>query len=116
LRDTATKTLTVLSFRQPGKLIPAESGKSRPQLDRLLKQFVIDESFSTFPSEFDKALKATEQGDTGAYIEVVTDKYVASPLSMKLHESVKTLSEPAQFAGSARGSSERVVGKPEVIR
>jgi indolepyruvate decarboxylase len=40
--------------------------------------------------EFDQALKAAEQGKTGAYIEVVTDKYAASPLSMKLHESVKT--------------------------
>src|SRR5882762_2685480 len=40
--------------------------------------------------EFDQALKATEQGNAGAYIEVVTDKYAASPLSMKLHESVKT--------------------------
>lgn len=41
--------------------------------------------------EFDKALKTAEQGNTGAYIEVVTDKYAASPLSMKLHESIKTL-------------------------
>jgi indolepyruvate decarboxylase len=40
--------------------------------------------------EFDQALKAAEQGNAGAYIEVVTDKYAASPLSMKLHESVKT--------------------------
>jgi indolepyruvate decarboxylase len=40
--------------------------------------------------EFDKALKTAEQGN-GAYIEVVTDKYAASPLSMKLHESIKTL-------------------------
>jgi TPP-dependent 2-oxoacid decarboxylase len=36
------------------------------------------------------ASKAAEQGNSGAYIEVVTDKYAASPLSMKLHESVKT--------------------------
>jgi indolepyruvate decarboxylase len=41
--------------------------------------------------EFDQALNVAEQGKTGAYIEVVTDKYAASPLSMKLHESVKTL-------------------------
>lgn len=41
--------------------------------------------------EFDKASKIAEQGNTGAYIEVVTDKYTASPLSMKLHESIKTL-------------------------
>jgi hypothetical protein len=31
------------------------------------------------------------QGDRGAYIEVVTDKYAAPPLALKLHESVKTL-------------------------
>jgi indolepyruvate decarboxylase len=41
--------------------------------------------------EFDQALKAADQGDTAAYVEVVTDTYAASPLSMKLHESVKTL-------------------------
>jgi indolepyruvate decarboxylase len=41
--------------------------------------------------EFDQALKAAGRGDTAAYIEVVTDPYAASPLSMKLHESVKTL-------------------------
>jgi indolepyruvate decarboxylase len=28
---------------------------------------------------------------TGAYIEVVTDKYVAPPMAMKLHESTKAL-------------------------
>jgi indolepyruvate decarboxylase len=41
--------------------------------------------------EFDQALKTASQGDRAAYIEVVTDKYAASPLAMKLHESVKTL-------------------------
>jgi indolepyruvate decarboxylase len=41
--------------------------------------------------EFDEAMKAAAQGDRAAYVEVVTDKYAASPLSMKLHESVKTL-------------------------
>jgi indolepyruvate decarboxylase len=30
--------------------------------------------------EFDQALKTAEHGNTGAYIEVVTDKYAASPL------------------------------------
>jgi indolepyruvate decarboxylase len=28
---------------------------------------------------------------TGAYIEVVTDKYAASPLAKKYHESIETL-------------------------
>jgi indolepyruvate decarboxylase len=41
--------------------------------------------------EFDQVLKAAEQGNTAAYIEVVTDKYVAPPLMMKLHENLKTL-------------------------
>jgi indolepyruvate decarboxylase len=41
--------------------------------------------------EFDQALKTAAQVNTGAYIEVVTDKYAASPLSMKLRESIQTL-------------------------
>lgn len=40
--------------------------------------------------EVDQALKAAEQGN-GAYIEVVTEEYAASPLSMKLHENVRAL-------------------------
>jgi indolepyruvate decarboxylase len=42
-------------------------------------------------AEFDQALKAASERDQAAYIEVVTDKYAASPLSMKLHESIATL-------------------------
>jgi indolepyruvate decarboxylase len=42
-------------------------------------------------AEFDQALKTASQGDRAAYVEVVTDKYAASPLSMKLHESIATL-------------------------
>jgi indolepyruvate decarboxylase len=41
--------------------------------------------------EFDQALKIASQGDRGAYIEVVTDKYAAPPAALKFHESVKTL-------------------------
>jgi indolepyruvate decarboxylase len=41
--------------------------------------------------EFDQALKAAAQGNRAAYIEVVTDKYAASPLAMKLHENLATL-------------------------
>jgi indolepyruvate decarboxylase len=41
--------------------------------------------------ELDQALEAASTGLSGAYIEVVTDKYAASTLAMKLHESVKTL-------------------------
>ncbi len=35
--------------------------------------------------------KRAEADGTGAYIEVVTDKYAASQLAQKLHESVATL-------------------------
>jgi indolepyruvate decarboxylase len=41
--------------------------------------------------ELDQALKAAEQANTGAYIEVVTDKYAAPPLMMKMHENTKAL-------------------------
>jgi indolepyruvate decarboxylase len=45
----------------------------------------------TTRDEFDKVLKAAEQVNTRAYIEVVTDTYAASPFSMKLHERLKML-------------------------
>jgi indolepyruvate decarboxylase len=41
--------------------------------------------------ELDKALIEAEQGPRAAYIEVVTDTYAASPLSLKLHENVNSL-------------------------
>ncbi|HTF62939.1 MAG TPA: thiamine pyrophosphate-dependent enzyme, partial [Edaphobacter sp.] len=41
--------------------------------------------------ELDLAIKAAAQGKTGAYIEVITDTYAASPLSQRLHESIETL-------------------------
>jgi indolepyruvate decarboxylase len=41
--------------------------------------------------ELDAAMAKAASCGTGAYIEVVTDKYVAPPLAMKLHESTKTL-------------------------
>ena len=41
--------------------------------------------------ELDEAIRQAEVGGTGAYIEVVTDRYAASPLAQKLHESVATL-------------------------
>jgi indolepyruvate decarboxylase len=41
--------------------------------------------------EFDEAQKTAYQEERALYIEVVTDKYSASPLSMKLRENVKTL-------------------------
>jgi indolepyruvate decarboxylase len=60
----------------------------------LPKAFGCDDWFTarvTTCAEFDQALQTASQGDRAAYIEVVTDKYAASPLSMKLHESIKTL-------------------------
>jgi indolepyruvate decarboxylase len=40
--------------------------------------------------EFDKAIAAAHKAD-GAYIEVVTDTYAASPLAQKLHDNMATL-------------------------
>ena len=42
-------------------------------------------------AELDQALATASQGNTGAYIEVVTDAYAASPLALKLHDSLRTL-------------------------
>lgn len=41
--------------------------------------------------ELDRALQTAANANSGVYIEVVTDAYAASPLALKLHESVKTL-------------------------
>jgi indolepyruvate decarboxylase len=41
--------------------------------------------------ELDAAIKQAEAGGTGAYIEVVADRYAASPLAQKLHDSIGTL-------------------------
>jgi indolepyruvate decarboxylase len=41
--------------------------------------------------ELDEAIKTAEACGTGAYIEVVTDKYAAAPLAKKYHESIETL-------------------------
>lgn len=42
-------------------------------------------------AELDAAMQAAEQGDTAAYIEVVTGTYTAPTLAMRLHESLGTL-------------------------
>jgi indolepyruvate decarboxylase len=41
--------------------------------------------------ELDAALEMASKAQKGCYIEVVTDPYAASPLSLKLHDAVKTL-------------------------
>jgi indolepyruvate decarboxylase len=41
--------------------------------------------------ELDSAIETAEKWDSGAYIEVVTDKYAASPLARKIHDSVASL-------------------------
>jgi indolepyruvate decarboxylase len=46
---------------------------------------------ATICGELDAAMSKAESCGTGVYIEVVTDKYVAPPLPMKLHESTKAL-------------------------
>jgi indolepyruvate decarboxylase len=45
----------------------------------------------TTNSELDAALEAASESKAGAYIEVVTDAYAASPLARKLGEAVQTL-------------------------
>ncbi|WP_454916786.1 alpha-keto acid decarboxylase family protein [Xanthobacter sediminis] len=45
----------------------------------------------TTNAELDAAMDAAETAQSGVYIEVVTDTYAASPLSLKLHEAVQTL-------------------------
>jgi indolepyruvate decarboxylase len=42
-------------------------------------------------AELDAALVKAQSCGTGVYIEVVTDKYVAPPLAIKMHQSTKTL-------------------------
>jgi indolepyruvate decarboxylase len=46
---------------------------------------------ATTCGELDAAIKQAEAGGTGAYIEVVADRYTASPLAQKLHDSIATL-------------------------
>lgn len=41
--------------------------------------------------ELDEALGRASAAKTGAYIEVVTDPYAASPLALKLHDNLQTL-------------------------
>jgi indolepyruvate decarboxylase len=41
--------------------------------------------------ELDEVIKKAEAGGTGAYIEVVADRSVVSPLAQKLHDSIGTL-------------------------
>jgi indolepyruvate decarboxylase len=42
-------------------------------------------------AELDAAMSKAQSCGTGVYIEIVTDKYVAPPMAMKLHESTKAL-------------------------
>jgi TPP-dependent 2-oxoacid decarboxylase len=51
-------------------------------------------AFVTTCGEFEEAQKAAQRNNCGAYIEVVTEKYAASPLSMKLPESEESLHKP----------------------
>jgi indolepyruvate decarboxylase len=41
--------------------------------------------------ELDDLIAQAESAETGVYIEVVTDRYAASPLSQKMHDSRETL-------------------------
>ncbi len=46
---------------------------------------------ATSCGELDQALEIASNAATAAYIEVVTDAYAASPLALKLHESLRSL-------------------------
>ncbi|HXN74165.1 MAG TPA: thiamine pyrophosphate-binding protein [Candidatus Acidoferrales bacterium] len=46
---------------------------------------------ATTCGELDQALEIASRSNTAAYVEVVTDAYAASPLALKLQESLKTL-------------------------
>jgi indolepyruvate decarboxylase len=46
---------------------------------------------ATTCAELDAALEGAAASTTGAYVEVVTDPYAASPLALKLHESFRRL-------------------------
>jgi indolepyruvate decarboxylase len=41
--------------------------------------------------ELDQALQQAAQGDTAAYVEVVTDTYAAPPMAVTLHDNIQTL-------------------------
>jgi indolepyruvate decarboxylase len=60
----------------------------------LPKAFGLDDWMTarvTTCEAFDAALEAASTAKTGAYVEVVTDPYAASPMAMRLHDAVKTL-------------------------
>jgi len=42
-------------------------------------------------AELEEAMAAASSGETGSYIEIVTDAYAASPLSLKLHDAMQAL-------------------------
>ena len=46
---------------------------------------------ATTCAELDQALEQAGNVSTAVYIEIVTDAYVASPLALKLHESLRNL-------------------------
>jgi indolepyruvate decarboxylase len=66
--------------------------------------------------ELDDIIQKAESSGTGAYIEVVTDRYAASPLAKKIHDS--TASQCAYRRKRCRadpGFTSRVVAKYEEI-
>jgi indolepyruvate decarboxylase len=58
---------------------------------RTSEESLVARHRATTCGELDRALEMADQAKTGVYIEVVTDPYVASPLALKLHESLQTL-------------------------
>jgi indolepyruvate decarboxylase len=80
--------------------------------DKLPEALGCDDWFTarvTTCGELDKAIEKAESCRTGAYIEVVTDKYEAPPLSQKMHKSVATLYAAADELRETGGLADTAV-------
>ncbi len=57
-----------------------------------LKKALLDLGYGDMPNcrMHSDALETASKGDGACYIEIVTDRYAASPLAEKLHENVRT--------------------------
>jgi len=75
----------------PGAVVDVRDGEA---LEAVSHALGCDDWYTTRVTtcdELDQALATASEGNAACYIEVVTDKYAASPLSEKLHENIKTL-------------------------
>jgi hypothetical protein len=63
---------------------------------------------TTTCAELDKSMESAAGSNVGTYIEVVTDACAASPLSMKPHEAMKTLSTTREVTAAHTTTRQRV--------